>query len=285
MEPSLSSPSERGAFVHVNGLRVYYEVHGEGCPVILLHGGLETCQMWAPAVAALSERYQVFAPDTRGHGRTDNPSGEFSYSLLAEDMALFIDALGLQHPLVAGYSGGGQTALHMAMLYPGLARGYMVGGIFRTITAEWRQVMQDLLGFESPGVVDFERVLGTNAEFVRSLQVKHDVFQGPGYWKSLLTQASRAWWEPPVCTQADLAKITDPVLFWCGDRDVFCPPEQSLEMYRMADGAELAVIQNADHLTIAAQWDVVTTILLNFMKRVTGPKSEPPSPPNVRPHK
>ncbi|MFN2270225.1 MAG: alpha/beta fold hydrolase, partial [Anaerolineae bacterium] len=63
-----------------------------------------------------------------------------------------------------------------------------------------------------------------------------------------------------------------------------CPPEQSLEMYRMVDKAELAVIPNADHFTIAAQWDVANTILLSFMKRVTGPKSEPPCPPNARPH-
>jgi pimeloyl-ACP methyl ester carboxylesterase len=280
------SPSARdqGTHVQVNGLRKYYEAHGEGIPLILLHGGLENCQMWAPAIPSLSKSYQVFTPDTRGHGRTDNPSGQFSYPVLAEDMAHFIDALGLQNPLVAGYSDGGETALHMAMLYPSLARGYMVGGVFNTMTAAWRQVMQGLLGFEGPGIVDFERVIRTNAEFILSLEEKHDVFQGPGYWKSLLTQASRAWWEPPVHTRADLAKITDPVLFWCGDRDVFCPPEQSLEMYRMVDKAELAVIPNADHLAIAAQWDVANTILLSFMKRVTGPKSEPPCPPNVRPH-
>jgi pimeloyl-ACP methyl ester carboxylesterase len=270
MEPSLSS-SEPGVIVHVNGLRVYYEVHGEGIPIILLHGGLEICQMWAPAIPMLSDAYQVFTPDTRGHGRTDNPSGEFSYSLLAEDMALFIAALGLQDALVAGYSDGGQTALHMAMLYPGLARGYMIGAAFNSMTAEWRQVMQGLLGFEGPGIVDFERVIQTNAEFILSLEEKHDVFQGPGYWKNLLTQVSQAWWEPPIYAQADLAKITDPVLFWCGDRDAFSPPEQSLEMYRMVDTAELAVIPNADHFTMAAQWDVANTILLNFMKRVTGP--------------
>lgn len=215
--------SDQGTYVQVNGLRMYYETHGAGTPVILLHGGLDTCQMWAPVIPAFSTSFQVITPDSRGHGRTDNPSGEFSFSLMAEDLALFIQALGLQKPLVVGYSNGGQTALHKAMTYPGLVRGYMIGGIFNTMTAEWRQVMHGLLGFEGPGIVDIERVIQNNPEVVRSLQEKHDIFHAPGYWKSLLTQTSQGWWEPPKHTQADFTKITDPILFWCGDRDVFCP--------------------------------------------------------------
>jgi len=270
MKPS-QSLSNQGAYLQVNGLRMYYETHGEGVPVILLHGGLETCQMWAPVIPSMSKNYRVFTPDTRGHGRTDNPSGLFSYPLLAEDIALFIGALGLQNLLVVGYSDGGQTALEMAMIYPDLVRGYMIGGIFNSITDEWRQMMQGPLGFEGPGLVNFERVIATNSELIQLLEEKHAVYHEPGYWKSLLTQVSQAWWDPPLHTQADFAKIKEPVLFWCGDRDIFCPPEQSLEMYRMVDKAELAVIPNADHFTMAGQFDIAAMILLNFMQRVIGP--------------
>ena len=261
---------DQGAYLEVNNLRIYYEIHGEGIPVILLHGGLEICQMWAPLIPSLSKNYQVFTPDARGHGRTDNLSGQFSYPLLAEDIALFIGALGLRDPLVIGYSEGGQTALHMAMIYPDLVRGYMIGGIFNSMTDEWRQMMQGPLGFEGPGIVNFERVIATNGEFVHSLEEKHAVYHEPDYWKSLLTQVSPAWWDPPMYTQADFVKIKEPVLFWCGDRDVFCPPEQSLEMYRLVEKAELAVIPNADHFTMAGQFDIAVMILLNFMQRVTG---------------
>ncbi|HUV26813.1 MAG TPA: hypothetical protein VMW34_05540 [Anaerolineales bacterium] len=99
----------------------------------------------------------------------------------------------------------------------------MIGGIYNSMTAEWRQVMRSLLGCEGSGIVDFDRVIQTNADFFRSLEEKHDIFYEPDYWKNLLIQASLAWWEPPVHTQADFAKITDPTLFWCGDWDVFCP--------------------------------------------------------------
>jgi pimeloyl-ACP methyl ester carboxylesterase len=267
MKPS-QSLNDQGTYVQVNGLRMYCETYGEGMPVILLHGGLETCQMWAPVIPLFSQHYQVITPDTRGHGRTKNPSGKFSYPLLAEDIKLFIDALELQDSLIAGYSDGGQIALEMAMNYPGLARGYMIGAIFNSMTAEWRQMMQGPLGFDGPGVVDFDRMIQMNAEFIPPLEQKHDVFHEPGYWKNLLTQVSQAWWEPPAHIQADFAKITEPVLFWCGDQDVFCPPEQSLEMYRMVKNAELAIIPNADHFTMAEQFELAATILLNFMERV-----------------
>jgi len=260
--------NDQGRYIQVNGLRLYYESCGEGIPVILLHGGLETGQMWAPVVPSFSSDYKVITPDTRAHGRTDESDENISYPLMAEDFAQFIQVLGLNKPFVAGYSDGGQTALYMAINYPGLARGYMIGATELAMTDEWRQMMQGALGFEGPGNVDFERIAQVNPEFIQTLQIKHDAFHTPGYWKTLLVQASQCWWDPPVHTEVDFAKITDPTLFWCGDRDIFCPPEQSLEMYRMVKGAELAVIPNADHFTMAQQFDLVIEVLLNFMKRV-----------------
>jgi pimeloyl-ACP methyl ester carboxylesterase len=265
------SSSNQGTYVDVNGIRMYYESYGEGIPIILLHGGLETCHMWARVIPTFSMKHQTITPDSRAHGRTNNPSEKFSYSLMAEDITQLIHVLGIHKPFVVGYSDGGQTALEMAITYPGLARGYLIGGISNAITAEWRQMMQGFLGFEGSGIVNFERVIRTNTEYVQSLVEKHDVFHEAGYWKSLLTQVSQAWWEPQIYSQADFAKITDPVLFWCGDRDVFCPPKQSLEMYHMVDNAELAVIPNADHFTMAGQFDTVSMILLNFMTRLNEP--------------
>jgi pimeloyl-ACP methyl ester carboxylesterase len=106
MDQSASS-RDQGAFVQVNGLRMYYETYGVGPPAILLHGGLETCRMWGPVIPSFSTNYQGITPDSRGHGRTDNSSGAFSFPLLAQDTALFIQVLGLQTPLVVGYSHGG----------------------------------------------------------------------------------------------------------------------------------------------------------------------------------
>jgi len=257
-----------GKYILINDLRMYYESYGEGIPVILLHGGLETCRMWAPVVPALSNNYWVITPDSRGHGRTGASVEAVSYSLMVEDTIQLIQELGLTRPFVVGYSDGGQIAKLMAINHPGLVRGYMIGGIFNAMTAEWRHLMQGPLGFEGPGVVDTERVLQNNPEIVRDLQEKHDIFHGQDYWKTLLIQSSQRWWSPLELSRVDFAKIADPTLFWTGDRDVFCPPEQSLEMYRMVKGAELAVIPNADHFSVTQQIDIVNNILLNFIRRV-----------------
>ncbi len=68
--------STTGTYIEANGLRVYYEAYGEGEPLLLLHGGTATSRSWASHLPAFAERFRVFAPDSRGHGRTDNPDGE-----------------------------------------------------------------------------------------------------------------------------------------------------------------------------------------------------------------
>jgi pimeloyl-ACP methyl ester carboxylesterase len=110
-----------GKYVEANGLRMYYEVYGEGEPLLLIHGGTATSRSWESHLPAFAEHFRVFAPDSRGHGRTDNPADELGYLLMADDVAALIEALGLQRPLVLGYSDGGQISLELAIRYPGLA--------------------------------------------------------------------------------------------------------------------------------------------------------------------
>jgi pimeloyl-ACP methyl ester carboxylesterase len=96
-----------GTHIEANGLRIYYEVHGAGEPLLLIHGGTATSQSWASHLAAFIEHFQVFTPDSRGHGRTDDPTGELGYHVMADDAAALVGALGLRRPLVLGYSDGG----------------------------------------------------------------------------------------------------------------------------------------------------------------------------------
>jgi hypothetical protein len=72
--------------------------------LLLVHGGTATSQSWASHLPAFAEHFRVFAPDSRGHGRTDNPTGELGYRVMADDVAALVDALGLRRPLVLGYS-------------------------------------------------------------------------------------------------------------------------------------------------------------------------------------
>ena len=96
-----------GTYIEPNGLKVYYEVYGEGEPLLLIHGGTVTSRSWASHLPAVTGHFRVFTPDSRGHGRTNKPMGELDYRVMADDVAALIGALGLQRPLVLGYSDGG----------------------------------------------------------------------------------------------------------------------------------------------------------------------------------
>src|SRR2546428_6687407 len=111
-----------GQYAEVNGLKLYYETRGAGRPLILLHGGLGSGEMFGPVLPRLAERHQVITPDLQGHGRTADIDRPIDVRLMAGDIAALIDQLGLEKPDVVGYSLGGGVALHTSAKYPAKIR-------------------------------------------------------------------------------------------------------------------------------------------------------------------
>ncbi len=111
-----------GAYAEVNGINLYYETHGAGRPMVLLHGGLGSGEMFGPILPALAERHQVIVADLQGHGRTADIDRPIDVRLMADDIAALIDHLGLERPDVVGYSLGGGVAFFVAVEVPGQGR-------------------------------------------------------------------------------------------------------------------------------------------------------------------
>src|SRR5437899_10161304 len=111
-----------GQYAEVNGINLYFETHGAGRPLILLHGGLGSGEMFGPVLPLMAERHQVVAPDLQGHGRTADIDRPIDVRLMAGDIAALIEQLGLEKPDVVGYSLGGGVALHTAAKYPAKIR-------------------------------------------------------------------------------------------------------------------------------------------------------------------
>ncbi len=107
-----------GQYAEVNGVHLYYETHGTGRPLVLLHGGLGSGEMFGPILPALSERHLVVVPDLQGHGRTADIDRPIDTRLMADDIAALIDHLGLEKPDLVGYSLGGGVAFFTAVKYP-----------------------------------------------------------------------------------------------------------------------------------------------------------------------
>ena len=107
-----------GKYADVDGLKLYYEIHGSGRPLILLHGGLMSGATFGPVLGLLAEHHQVVVPDLQGHGRTADIDRPLDVRLMADDIGALIDHLGLDRPDVVGYSLGGGVALQTAAKYP-----------------------------------------------------------------------------------------------------------------------------------------------------------------------
>ena len=116
------SEQARGDYAEVNGLELYYEVHGDGEPLILLHGGVGAIEMFGEVLPMLAEGRKVIGVDLQAHGRTADIDRPLSYEQMAEDVAALIGHLGFERADVMGYSLGGGVALQTAIRHPDAVR-------------------------------------------------------------------------------------------------------------------------------------------------------------------
>ena len=114
-------------FLNVNGIKLYYEIHGEGQPVILLHGNGEDSGIFDALIPSLSQKYKVYAIDSRSHGKSE-PVKPIHYTDMAEDIACFIKENNINNPMIYGFSDGGIIALLIAVKYPELLAKIAVSG-------------------------------------------------------------------------------------------------------------------------------------------------------------
>jgi len=123
---TLTSTAVKTGYAPVNGLKMYYEIHGAGEPLILLHGGVVGITMFGPNLDALSQKRKVIAVELQGHGRTADIDRPLSYEAMAEDIAALMRYLGIERGDVMGYSLGGGVALQTAIRHPALVRKLVV---------------------------------------------------------------------------------------------------------------------------------------------------------------
>ena len=118
----MTNSAPRTGYTPVNGLNLYYEIHGTGAPLVLLHGGVGAIQMFGEVLPALSAGRQVIAVDLQAHGRTADIDRPLRFELMADDIAALLTHLGLEKADVMGYSLGGGVALQTAIRHPDTVR-------------------------------------------------------------------------------------------------------------------------------------------------------------------
>ena len=215
-----------GHYAEVNGLHLYYETYGAGRPLILLHGGLGSGEMFGPVLPVLAERHLVIAPDLQGHGRTADIDRPIDVRLMADDIAVLIEHLGLDRPDVAGYSLGGGVALLTAIKYPAMIRRLVAASahirrdaIYPDMLAQQGQVSAGAAEFmkDTPMYQLYQRVAPRPEDFPRLLDK-----MGAGMARDFdFTEEVRG--------------LQVPALIVAADADM-APPSHYAEVFRLLDG-------------------------------------------------
>ncbi len=258
--------------VTANGIDIHLVEAGaqDAPPLLLLHGGLvSTHPIWDPTpisynahVAGLASQFRVIAPDERGSGRTTHSGGPISMSLLADDVAALIDALGLERPVIAGFSAGGLTATIFGIRHPGVARAIVNDAGYDSLNpqaASFAMLRQMLGGSPDATATDLDAAAASfesqpeMASLFQSMKADQDDGGGPGSWQTYLTSVFDRLSSWPGYSFDDLRAIDVPTLVMVGDRDPFCSVEEGVTTYRHLNQGQLAVVPDTGHVITAAK--------------------------------
>src|SRR5438046_572118 len=215
-----------GKYADVNGINLYYEIHGTGRPIVALHGGLGSGEMFAQVMPQLTAHHQVIAVDLQGHGRTADIDRPMDVRLMADDIAALIDHLGLAKPDVVGYSLGGGVALHLAVRYPDKVERLVI------VSAN---VRRDAIPAEM--LAQQGQVTGAAAEFMKDTpmyELYHRVAPRPEDFPKLLDKIGASM-AKDFDFSDDVRGLKMPTLIMAADADM-APPSHYVEVFKLLDG-------------------------------------------------
>ena len=265
--PALAA-SQEGNRMEVNGMQMYYEVTGAGEPLIVLHGAYMNIPSMGAIIPKLAETHRVYALEFQGHGRTTDIDRHITYQNLADDVAAFMDSVGLASADVFGYSMGAGAGLQLVIRHPEKVRKLVAASVAYDIEG-WQPVFRDFIPqmtvemiLEMPFVEEHRR-LAANPDGFPALAAKLIALE-----------------KEPMAWEAEVKALKTPVLIITGDADV-ATLEHSVAMFRLLGGggmgdmgqplpaSRLAVLPATSHTAVITQVDLLHAFIESFLKGVT----------------
>ncbi len=249
-------------------IEIYYEIHGQGDPLLLIHGLGSSSRDWELQVSHFEKTYQVVTLDLRGHGKSAKPPGPYSMTLFAKDTASLIEGLGLSPSRIIGISLGGMVAFQLGLDYPALVKKMVIVNsvpelIPRNLSdrlAYWQRLLIiRFMGMERMGVVLAERFFtAPDQEAIKEVFIKRwSENHKPSYRAAL--KAAYGW-----SVRERLGEIKAPTLVLGADGDYF--PTQDKEKYTaLIPGARLVVIENSKHALPAEKPEEFNRVVGDFL--------------------
>lgn len=248
----------QGQVAKVNGVEMYYEVHGkkDGEPLLLLHGFFGSCKNWMSGglFDGLVKEYRLILPDMRGHGRSTNPDGKFTHRQAALDAFALLETLETKEFRAIGSSSGGMVLLHMATQQPERVKAMVLVSTTHYFPQEVRDGMASM---------DAQRI---DKQFMARMRVQHKC--GDAQIRSLVQQFHdfKNSYDDMNFTPPYLSTIKASTLIIHGDRDEGFPVKIPVEMYRSIPNAYLWIVPNGDHFFMARNPDAFPETILAFLR-------------------
>ena len=266
--PAFAGAQPTGQRVPVRGMQMYYEVSGAGEPLVVLHGAYMNIPSMGAIVPRLAEWHTVYALELQGHGRTTDIDRPITYPHLADDVAAFMDAVGLARAHVFGYSMGAAAGLQLAIRHPEKVRKLVAASV--AFDAEgWQPEFKAFL----PQLTVEMMLAMPFAEEYRRLAPNPDGFRA-------LVEKLIALEHEPMAWEADVRAMTTPVLLVAGDADVVTL-EHAVALFRLLGGggmgdmgkplsaSRLAVLPATSHTAVITQADLLVALIEPFLRGET----------------
>jgi len=268
--------------VKINDLEMYYEVHGNGFPLILISGYSGSSEGWdvlVPRVSDLSKHYKVITLDNRGTGRSSAPEGDYSIRTMADDVARLLDSLKIPKAHVLGLSMGGMIAQELAINYPEKVKGLILictipgGSVFDVIPGQ-REVLEKLTwAFAPPQGMSLEDLWGEILKLVYYEKYFEEnkariISYVPKYPTPLSTFEKHYDAAIKFDTYNRLEKIRSKTLVIHGEDDMLIKPEGARILAKRIPDAELKTFKQAGHCVMEEKWEEVKPVILDFLKRL-----------------
>lgn len=243
-----------GQTANINGIDIYYEVYGEGDPLLLLHGGLANGTYWANQIPAFAQDYQVIVMDSRGHGRSSFDDTPISYDLMSSDVLTLLDHLEIPQTDLVGWSDGGIIGLDIALSNPDRLNRVVAYGA----------------NFDPTGVrLDIGSSDRFNAYIARASEDYQKLSPHPERWDEFLANISNMWATEPNWTMDQIASITTPFLILDGAEEEAIDLNQTKLMAVLMPNAELLLIPGTGHFAMFEKPEEFNQIVLDYLANGT----------------
>lgn len=248
----------------VNEIELYYEVYGEGEPIIFSHGWMDDCSVWKSQIEFFAKRYKVIVYDHRGHGKSDKPEKDYSIQTLSNDLFALIQKLNFEKITIIGLSMGGMTAMVFALDHPDKVSKLVLVGTTAKMSFSMRVqiwIMMHIFPYKS-----FARGAIDTKYYEPSEQVIKEAMD-----RALRTPKYAAYgcyleFTKNYDIRDRVSKIKVPTLIIVGDKDNITPVDMSQYLNREIEGSKLQIMPNSKHMPMIDKVKELNEITDKFIK-------------------